>query len=104
MSDFPEDYPITINPEPTSLSPVEMNRVEIGLALHQVLQSHGEPSKIVLLKPDPVSESEEGQVFDFMYGSMMPPGFKGQCLVKGDIMKRVTVEDWPDSPSDNFKE
>lgn len=104
MSEFPEDFPVTIHPEKTSLTPTEMNRVEIGLALHQVLESHGEPCKIVLLKPDPVSESEDGQVFNFMYGTMMPPAFNGQCLIKGNVMKRVTVEDWPDSPSDYFRE
>jgi hypothetical protein len=95
----PDDYPITIHPEPADLSTVELHRVELGIALHKVLMQHNEPNKIVLLKPDPISIDGDVHTFAFNYGNMMPPAYNGECRVRGDMLISVTVEDFPDSPS-----
>lgn len=102
MNSDSDDYPVTIHPEPSLLNETELNRVELGIALHNVLEQHKEPSKIVLLRPDPISTDGDVSTFAFQYGNMMPPSFMGECRVKGNILVSVTVEDFPDYPSDTF--
>lgn len=102
MSLESDDYPVTIHPESASLSKVELNRVELGIALHNVLEQHKEPSKIVLLRPDPIKVDGDVSTFAFQYGNMMPPAYMGECRVRGTMLLSVTVEDFPFSPSDTL--